>query len=281
MLHYAKTYENTKTINQDFPIEDAFYATDDLVVVADGITRDPVGISDFKEVSFQDFLDCYPRPSGAELAAKEICSVFASNHANQSLLTLIEEANKNIRLLNQKYVPVCDYLENDYYGAVCASISIDKNILYYAYICDCGVIVYDRNGNIKFQTEDDKLKVDSYIAKSGALWNLPSGRVKVRKEYRNQPNHYIEGALASYGALTGEKEAIHFIKSGSFYLDSGDIIIVYSDGFTEYFKRNDFYDQLKHFKNNIQLFDTYVENVALLDYEKYGKEKTIVVLEYI
>lgn len=278
MLLYAKTYENTKTINQNFPIEDAFYAEDNLAVVADGITRDPIGIADFKEASFQKFLDCYPRPSGAELAAKEICNTF-KNDRMESLVETMKKANENVRILNEKYVPFCDYLENDYYGAVCSCVFISNNILNWSYVCDCGILVYDKEGNIKFQTEDDKLLVDPYIDSSGMLWNLPSGRMTVRKKYRNCPGFYIDGNLASYGSFTGELQANEFIKSGSISLEKGDIIIVYSDGFTEYFKQNDFYRCLMNIKENKLLFDEYVEKIALSDYEKYGKEKTIVVLE--
>lgn len=76
MLIYRNTFENTKTLNCNFPIEDQFYATDKEAIVADGITRDPVGISDLNSISFTEMLNLYPRPSGGELAAKTITEVF-------------------------------------------------------------------------------------------------------------------------------------------------------------------------------------------------------------
>ena len=76
MLIYKNTFENIKTIGLDFPIEDQFYADELCAIVADGITRDPIGLPDFSVVSEQEVVRKYPRPSGAELAAKEICAHF-------------------------------------------------------------------------------------------------------------------------------------------------------------------------------------------------------------
>ena len=45
MLIYKNTFENIKTVNLEFPVEDQYYANDNEAIVADGITRDPIGIS--------------------------------------------------------------------------------------------------------------------------------------------------------------------------------------------------------------------------------------------
>ena len=46
----ADTFDNVMTIGFDFPIEDQYYANDTEAIVADGITRDPIGISDFCKI---------------------------------------------------------------------------------------------------------------------------------------------------------------------------------------------------------------------------------------
>ena len=210
MLVYTNTFDNVMTIGFDFPIEDQYYANENVAIVADGITRDPIGISDFSKYTKQEFLGKYPRPSGAELAAKEVCSTFSN--ATGSLVNRLIEANRSVKRLNEKYINECDYLENDYYGTVASCVSIEDNVLNYAYICDCGVIVYDKNGNIRFKTDDDKeLYSDQYINKIGIPWNLPEARKIVRSEYRNNLNNIIDGKCVSYGALTGEESAVSFI----------------------------------------------------------------------
>ena len=243
MLLYKNTFDNVMTIGFDFPTEDQYYANENEAIVADGITRDPIGISDFSKCTKQEFLEKYPRPR-----------------------------------LNEKCINKCDYLENDYYGTVASCVSIEDNILNYAYICDCGVIVYDKNGNVKFKTEDDKeLYSDPYINKIGIPWNLPEARKIVRNEYRNNLNNIIDGKCVSYGALTGEESAVSFIRSGQLKLEDGDIIIVYSDGFSYYLAEDELINNIINF--NKDNFENYVEEKSKEDYEKFGKEKTLVIFK--
>ena len=276
MLIYKNTFENIMTVGFDFPVEDQYYVNENVAIVADGITRDPIGISDFSKCSKKDFLEKYPRPSGAELAVNDICETFSKT--NGSLVNRLIESNKSVRKLNETYISECDYLENDYYGAVASCISIEDDILNYAYICDCGVFVYDKNGNMKFKTEDDKeLYSDPYINKIGISWDLPEARKLVRSKYRNNLNNIVDGKCVSYGALTGEESAVSFIRSGQIKLEDGDIIIVYSDGFSYYLTDKEFINNIINFDNAV--FETYIEEKSKEDYEKYGKEKTLVIFK--
>ena len=274
MLIYKNTFENVKTIGLDFPIEDQYYANDTEAIVADGITRDPIGIDDFTKYSVVDFLKNYPRPSGAEFAAKTICDSFKETKG--LLKDRLVKANENVKELNNKYLKNCDYLENDYYGAVAACISIDNDTLNYAYICDSGVIVYDNKGNIKFKTDDDKeIYSDPYIEATGITWYLPEERVMVRKQFRNNPNNIVDGKCVSYGALTGEDTAIGFIKTGSVKIDKDDTIIVYSDGMSNYLTDKEFINNIINF--NKDAFEKYMHNKPLEDDKKYGSERTLVI----
>lgn len=276
MLIYKKTFDSISNDRLVFPTEDQFYASSNEAIVADGITRDPLGISDFSKCTLKEFLEKYPNPSGAEMAAKEICKSFSETKG--SLVDRLAKANNCVRKLNENYIKKCDYLENDYYGAVASCISISNDILNYAYICDCGVIVYDKNGTIKFKTEDDKeLYSDPYINKIGISWDLPEARRIVRSKYRNNINNVVEGNCVSYGALTGEETAINFIKSGQLELDDGDIIIVYSDGFAYFLPEKDFIYNIINFNKNV--FESYINNKSKDNYEKYGKEKTLVIFK--
>ncbi len=273
MLVYKKTFENVKTLHCDFPVEDQFYADQNRAIVADGITRDPIGSLDFRDYTKKDFLEKYPRPSGAELAAKEIVCAFSK--ARGSLRERLIACNEKVKLLNQKYISQCDYLQNDWYGAVASCVEIQDHQLDYAYICDCGVIVYDCNGNIKFQTLDDKaLYSDPVVHHLGIPWYLPETRRIVREEYRNNIGQVKDGICVSYGALTGEEEAFPFIREGHVPLEKGDICIVYSDGFSEYLHRLEFIQKILNFQQND--FEEYIEMMAHQDYELYGKEKTLV-----
>lgn len=276
MLVYMNTFENTKTLNNKFPIEDQFYASENEAVVADEITRDPIGVGDLSTCSQKEFLAKYPRPSGAELAAKEICYTFSKTSG--LLRDRLIQCNNAVKKLNDRYILECDYLENDYFGAVASCVSSKNDILDYAYICDCGVIVYDNLGNIKFQTEDDKERYsDPFINKIGIPWNLPEARVIVRRDYRNNLDNTYNGRCISYGAITGEITAINFIKTGQIELSNGDTVLVYSDGFTKFLHDKDFISQIINFEKD--KFENYIEIKAQSDYEKYGKEKTLVLFK--
>lgn len=278
MLIYQKTFENLKTKNCNFPIEDQFYATDKEAIVADGITRDPIGISNLASSSFNEMIKKYPRPSGGELAAKTITETFKKSKG--TLKERLIECNKAVKELNKNFIKQCDYLENDYYGAVAACIQIKNNILEYAYICDCGIIVYDKNGNIKFQTEDDKeLYSDPYINKINIPWNLPEKRRLIRKKYRNNSENIQDGICVSYGAITGEKSAEQFIRTGQIILEKDDITAIYSDGFINFLRDIAFINEILHF--NKEKLEDYVNKKALEDYNLYGKEKTLVLIKHI
>lgn len=278
MLIYKNTFDNIKTMGFDFPVEDSYYASENEAIIADGITRDPIGISDFSSCSPLEFLKKYPRPSGAELASKKICESF--HFSKGTLKERLIEANKAVKKINEGID--CNYLENDYYAAVASCINIDNDVLYWAYICDCGVIVYDSLGNIKFQTQDDKeLYSDKYIDeamnKLEISWNLPEARKMVRKNFRNNPNNIQDGKCVSYGALTGEDCIDEFIKEGKLNLEKGDYIIVYSDGFTNFLKEKSFIEQVLNF--NIDSFENYINEKSKEDYNKYGKEKTLIMFK--
>ncbi len=276
MIIYQNTFENIMTRNHNFPVEDQFYACDNLAVVADGITRDPIGTLDLSSLNVTEMIERYPRPSGAELAAKEIVNSFKVFKGD--LVKQLIEANKRVKKLNEKHIKRCDYLENDYYGAVASCVYIDKNVLNWAYICDCGVIIYDKDGKIKFKTQDDKEIIsDPYIDKIGVSWNNPETRVIVRRDYRNNLNNIQDGICVSYGAITGEENAKAFIRNGSLLIDDEDVVVVYTDGITNFLYEEEFINIITNF--NSLKFEKYIENKSKENYDKFGKEKTIIIMK--
>ena len=274
MLLYKNTFENIKTLNCNFPIEDQLYANEYECIVADGITRDPVGVEDLNSCSFEEMLKLYPRPSGGEIAAKTIVEIFQNSKG--TLKERLIRCNEEVKKINDKYIINCDYLENDYYGAVASCMNIKNNILNYAFICDCGIIIYDKDGNVKFQTEDEKeLYSDPYINKIGIPWNLKEARIIVRRDYRNNLENIKNGKCVSYGAITGEKSMQEFIRYGEIELALNDIVITYSDGFVNFLHEKEFIEKIINFHK--MKFEKYIEEKSFTDYNKYGKEKTLVI----
>ena len=57
----------------------------------------------------------------------------------------------------------------------------------------------------------------------------------VRRDYRNKPNKKYEGKEISFGVLTGEKEAEHYIDVYKVDLSQVKYICAYSDGCEPFF----------------------------------------------
>ncbi len=276
MLIYKKTFAQTDTLSYtNFPIEDQYYANNNEGVIVDGVTRDPIGVLNYSMYTAKEMLDKYPKPSGSEYLAKELVKTFISTQG--TLKEKLVSCNQRSKEINDELISNCDYLQNDYFGAVASCLKLKNNILNYAYICDCGVIVYDKNGKIKFQTTDDKLTIsDPYIEKLGS-WDLPEVRKETHKNYRNNPNMIIDNHCVSYGSLTGQKEATYFIKSGFVTLEKDDLAILYSDGFYNYLHEKEFIDELINFDE--KHFEEYINKKSLADLNNFGREKTIIIFK--
>lgn len=84
-----------------------------------------------------------------------------------------------------------------------------------------------------------------------------------------------DGKCVSYGAITGEKDATAFIRTGTFKLSKGDFVVVYSDGFNNFLQNDCFIRNLLNFDK--RKFENYINKLSQSNYEKYGKEKTLVI----
>ena len=77
MLLYKNTFDNVMTIGFDFPTEDQYYANENEAIVADGITRDPIGISDFSKCTVR-YTQILPDPTPSEENVENL-AVIVSN----------------------------------------------------------------------------------------------------------------------------------------------------------------------------------------------------------
>ncbi|MEK6825717.1 MAG: hypothetical protein AABY00_02940 [Nanoarchaeota archaeon] len=273
----AFTIHNPKYL-QHHPIEEDYFLFNGerdrvILVVADGITRDPVKTSwlpafDDKE-AIKKAVKNYPHPSPARLAAEMFCKVFVKEAKNfnklQSLSTLFEKANSEIAKLNKELR--VDYLENDFGACVGAGAIIENNTLYWGFLTDCGIAIFDSEGNKKFQTLDEgpsKL-IDREAEERKTSWRDPTWRAYARKQYRNNP---LE--KNAYGAFTGESNALHYLRTGTLKLEKGDFVVVYSDGMLPLLTGSTL---IAHFSDLKETFKKNAEKIA-------GSEGTIVALQH-
>ena len=165
-----------------------------------------------------------------------------------------------------------DYLQNDFAACVASAGIISNKTLHYAYVCDCGVCIFDKNGKLKFKTKNEgpnpKIgrEITKHPKKYGLSWKDPRCRARTRSHYRNNPKESL-----SYGALTGEKTALKFIRTGVKKLNSKDIIIFYSDGFIPIIFSKKF-NITKHFPSLEEFFSKNSEKIG-------GSEGTLVTVQ--
>lgn len=272
------------------PPEDSMLVEGRIFCVADGVTREPITPKNFTYIrNYKESSIKYPNPSGARLVSDIFCESFINYLDNKTpSVKNIKDAfiygNKAVGKFNKKHVKKIDYLTNDLFACVASGGIIIRNKLYWGNICDCGIIVFDKSGKIKFQTPNlmnSFIKYEKkYLHKSNFNSFNPRYRIMIRSEHRNKKAEIINGMYSSYGALTGEKEAEEFMNFGKIKLNKGDLIIFYTDGFEDTVQHKKFFKTIYQKDKNLadQHFIPYTLTLTKHDYHKFGRERTLIAI---
>jgi hypothetical protein len=234
----VKNWKNFK------PVEDAFaYSRDGkTIVLADGITRDPLKMfvlpnfgNPLHAYQIFKFFRNYPNPSVARRVADLFCTSFLEDfNSGMGVKASFDDINKRISKHNENWLSAhrlkdTDYLEHDYPACVAVGLTEKDGVVSYGYIADCGFAIFDKSGEVVFRTPNEgpnsKGSIDEAVRnKYKTGFRFPQGRKIIRSLYRNNPSERL-----AYGALTGEIEAMHYVKCGSVKLGE-NILVVYTDG---------------------------------------------------
>lgn len=274
MKYFFATYTDFIKFDKK-PNEDFYLISEKLpiFVIADRVTR-----SHFKTGE-------YTFPAGAQTAAKIFCytvlEFLEENFENKNFQDLTENA---FNLANQKIKEFniaegidkrLNYLEYDWFDCVSIAGFIIKNNLYYGYVGDCGLIIFDKDNKLKFQTKDEVLPAIKRIKKIYKNWeNLPKEQRKlvIQRDFRNRPDG------KGFGSFTGEEGVKKYYKIGSKNLKEKDLIIFYSDGFLNYLKFPAFIEILR--KHDKKSLDEFTIQKAKGDYGKYGTDRTFIAIGF-
>jgi len=269
------------------PPEDSLLTEGKIFCVADGITRDPISKKDFTNLSIEKAWGLYPNPSGARFAADTFCETFVKflNKKTPSIKNVQNAfilGNRAIANLNKINIKKIDYLANDFFGCVASGGVITNNKLYWGGICDCGIIIYDKNGKITFHTPNWMKPFTDYekinLQKSDYNFARPKYRKMIRSEYRNNAKKIINNKCVSYGALTGEKDATKFMNFGEVKLNKGDLVVFYTDGFEDIVQHKKFFSTIYQKTESLidQSFTPFNLSLAKQDPNKFGKERSLI-----
>lgn len=251
------TLENWKNFK---PVEDAFAISRDekTIALADAITRDPRGmpiLPDFRNLlnpmnvlEIFKFFKNYPKPSPAKAVANLFCKGFLDLVSlDYDTKTVFDKLNNRVKVYGEEWridesAKEFDYLEHDFPACVAVGLTVKDGIIRWGYIADCGLAVFNRKGEVVFRTKNEgpKISIDEDVAKRYKTgFRFPEGRKIMRSLYRNNPSNKL-----AYGALTGEKEAMHYVRTGEFELGD-NILAAYTDGLEHVVYSDDFAMQIK------------------------------------
>ncbi|MBI2054138.1 MAG: hypothetical protein HYT36_02300 [Candidatus Staskawiczbacteria bacterium] len=267
---FCATYSDFVKFNKK-PNEDFYLVSEKfpIFVLADGVTQ-------------SSFLSGeYSYPEGARTAAKIFCyetlSCMEENFKKREDEILFKEsfkkANKKIKELNETegMAKKLDYLVFDYFDAVGIAGFLKKDILHYGFVGDCGLIVFDKNNEIKFQTEDQVEPAMINARDKYKNWKELDKRQRtiiMHKEFRN-----LKGG-SGYGSFSGEDGIEDYYITGKTKLSAGDLAVFYSDGFLPYFQFIEFIDILR--KQNQNILDSFVVKKAEENPEELGCDRTLI-----
>jgi serine/threonine protein phosphatase PrpC len=269
------------------PQEDALLVDNNVFAVADGITRDPLGVTDFTGLSKEEALQTYPNPSPAKFAADAFVDGFVEyfrlNPNSTDIKAAFEACNHKIATLNADKNPNPDYLINDYWACVAAGAVVKDYKLYWGNVGDCNIRVLSSTGEVKLITTDSVANFDKHFHDEQNRpaefdWRKPEWRRFVRQEYRNNSQKIANGEVVGYGALTGELTARPFMNFGELDLMVGDYVLIYSDGFESYWQQPELREILQAVRatNSLQPLHDWTAELAPTEWVKFGREKSLI-----
>lgn len=278
-----KQYENewvAKIKLSDLPLEDAFTQSFNYPIfcVADGVLLEPKPGGK------------YPNPSGASLVAQEFVKMakdyLEKDYPKVTLETIKKafiRANQAIGKTNRRYNHYkrnSNFLDFDLFCTTGTVAVILKNKLYWGSIADSFVAVFSKNGKLKFRSPDGWRHMK--FPKDFKGWSWQEQRTHVRKYLRNG---IIRDKKIGYGVLNGEAKAMKYLDSGVVQLNTGDLIVVGTDGYEHNIKVKSFIKLLREIikeKKGAKSKLRELEKILIKkNPDKYGHERTLLAVKVI
>lgn len=261
-----KNLDVNKAESEDAAFEDSKKG---IYIALDGITRGPLPKGEE-----------YPFPSPATWAAKEAAAAMgkvlteAETMSESTMLEAARAANNALRELNESLGLWAnnDYLINDLAGTVFSAMAVNRDNVTYAYLGDCRVAKIDTAGNLIWISPDDIAPIRKEFPSIKDVGEQER-YLRVRRDFRNKPT----APHGSYGALTGEDSAIHYIKTGTLPYEKGETILVCSDGITWFLEHDPSFQQLLAQGTKKELTD-YLKKHA--KEQGHGDDKTVLLQRF-
>ncbi len=257
-----------KKPNEDYFLVSSKYP---IFVIGDGVTQS----------LFED--GKYAYPAGARVASQIFChSVLEYIEKNfEPKKEIIEKAfdfaNERIWQLNlvEGMVEKLDYDIYDLFDTVGVTAFLINSQLFYGFVGDCGLAIFDKNNFLKFETKDLVLPAKERAKRKYPNWEKIPKRERTKimhKEFRNCPSGL------GYGSFTGEKGVKKYYRIDKKILKEKDLVVLFSDGFREYLKFPEFVEILR--KGDKKSLEEFSFKKAKENPKIFGTDRTLISFVY-
>ncbi len=212
----------------------------------------------------------YPNPSPAGILARQFCLAFCRYAKKGEIRNAFIRANATLATLNRKRSNFPLKKANLLVAATAAFGRIKRNVLEWGLICDSGVAVIGKRGELKLFELDHTWFSDLDFSP----FDLFAKVFFIRTVFRNALSD--KGKRLGYGVLTGEKCAEAYVRFGKRKLQRGDVVVFLTDGFEKFIPD-------KGFRKALASFDQGKIGRVIKALERRGegfqKEKTLIVVK--
>lgn len=275
-VSYTDFVKFNRKPNEDFYLISSMFP---IFTVADGVTQG----------RFES--GAYAFPTGARAAAQIFCYTntefleknidFKQKDNLKFNKTLIEKsfnlANLRIKELNtnEGIDKKLNYFDYDWFDAVGVLGFILGDNLYYGFVGDCGLAIFDKANRLKFQTKDETQPFLDKAKKIYKNWGELSFKQKSiiqHRDFRNNPSGQ------GYGSFSGEEGVKKYYQIDGKSLNKGDLVVFYSDGFFDYFKEPVFLEILR--REDKKFLSVLTLKKAKNNPSKYGTDRTLISINF-
>lgn len=280
---FSATY--TDSIKFDEKPNEDFYLISDkhpIFVLADGVTQAHWPSGEYAFPSYaravaEIFCHTVLKFLEGQFESENLDSENNNHRVREIIVRAFDLANKQIGELNRckGIVAKLDYLVHDYFDTVGITGLLLGNTLFYGYVGDCGLAIFNKENQLRFQAYDQAAAAQKKVRERYPNFESMSQdqqTIIMHKEFRNS----IAGE--GYGSFSGEEGVKKYYIIDGIDLSRGDLVVFYSDGFASYLSSPEFINILRC--RDKKALDDFTSQKAKEDYQKFGTDRTVLSINY-
>jgi len=249
-----------------------------IFIVADGVTLE----------ANQEGL--YPNPSGAG----EIARIFSEGalaeaerlydtFSDDTMLEVFQCGNRAGGEYNRaqgKSKETSNFFDFDMFAATAAIVIAKGANVYWGTMCDSFVAQFGNDGRRVFRSPEcwSAPRITKHTEKEWSAFSEKEQRQELRRVYRNGVDG--EGNPIGYGVITGEEEAMKYVRCGLLDAHNRDLFLIYTDGFEHYIDLPEFIELFSTWPDDLQSrVKAFTHDKSEEDIPRFGRERSLIAVK--